>query len=112
MSTEERLQKLFTTAMNSGNPKLISALGIITTKHVGDKRAVSIHIYRLKEIIANVRAKLGTYIDELEKEYITWLQPTELAPVTESYLTRRSYMTKELVKTASKFQGPVFRRVS
>lgn len=96
---ETRLKQLYEHAQLTRDKGLEDSLGFITTDYVGNKNALPVSIYRLREIVSNITAKSGAKIAEMRKELETCFE----LPVIEK---------SGLNKTASARKRSPFRRVS
>jgi hypothetical protein len=100
---EIRLKKLF--ELYGNDKKMQPILGFITTDYISDKSALPLNVYRLRQIVADIKAKNSKQIDRLSYE-ISACMKNEISDSTVAYLTRRSR-----IKTASA-KRPVFWRVN
>jgi hypothetical protein len=105
-STELRFKKLYEYAQTYKDKKLQQALGIITTDYIADKNALPLSIYRLKQVIEDIKSKSGGEIIRLEGLFSKHLS-RGISDDTVIYLSR-----KKRIKTATICKPPVFRRVS
>jgi hypothetical protein len=105
-SAELRYKKLYEYAQINKDQKLISAMGIITTDSIGDKKALSLNTYRIRQDINNIKAKSPDKFVQLTSQFESFFNE----PVSEAYL---DYLNKaRIIKSASVRKPPVFRRVS
>lgn len=103
---ELRLKRLYEYAQVHRDSQLLSALGFITTDYISDKNALPLSIYRIRQIIGDIKKKSGSKIDELAQEFAVHFQNPH-QDVINIFLGLRS-----LEKIASPRKPPVFRRVS
>jgi hypothetical protein len=104
-SSELRLKRLYEYAMSTNDAGILSALGFITTDYVADKTALPLTIYRIKQIVADIKSKSGDKIEKMTEE----LQNCFKFPVSQkaaNYIYRN-----KMIKTAGRKDPPVFRRV-
>lgn len=103
---ELRLRKLYEYAQMHRDIQLLSALGFITTEYISDKNALPLSVYRIRQIIGDIKRQSGQKIDELSDQFSVYFQNPHQDAVN-IYLGLRS-----LEKKASPRKPPVFRRVS
>lgn len=105
--SELRFKRLYEYATTYKDTKLAQALGVITTDYIGDKSALPLSIYRIKQVVEDIKSKSGYEIEKLEQQFAEHLSDP-IEPELLNYLAGR----KVRVKTASRRKPPVFRRVS
>lgn len=93
---ELRLKRLYEHAVNANDHGILKELGFITTDYVGDKTALPLTIYRIKQIVADIKSK-SPEIDRLSAQLSKLL--FDIDP-----------LENKLVKSASR-KLPIFRRV-
>lgn len=103
---ELRLKKLYEHAQNNKNHQMIAALGFITTDYIGDKNALPLSVYRIKQTVDKIKAQSNGKIDQLAQQFATFFK-NEISSETISYLA----LGKARVKIANQNKPPVFRRV-
>lgn len=94
---EMRLKMLYEHAKNANNDSILKELGFITTDYIEDKNALPLTIFRLRQIVADIKSK-SPVIDQLS------VQLSKL-------LFGIDQPGKKLVKSASR-KLPIFRRVN
>jgi hypothetical protein len=104
--TELRFKKLCEYAQGAKDRKMQQALGIITTDYISDKNALPLSVYRLRQIVADIKSRSAGQIEQLEKQFASHIG-NEINQKVIDYTTRRWR-----IKTASVRKPPVFRRVS
>lgn len=104
--SELRMKKLFEYAQLNKDKNLQAALGFITTDYIADKNAIPLSAYRIRQVVADIKAKSSGKIDALSQQFVGCLGD-ELSPETIDYLNSR----RPRVKTAS-VRKPVFWRAS
>lgn len=104
--SELRYRKLYEYARTYKDKKLQQAIGVITTDYIGDKTALPLSVYRIKQVVEDIKSKSGLEIQKLEKQFANHLHSGVSTDVVD-YLAKR----KAIKKSASVRQLP-FRRVS
>lgn len=107
LPSELRLKKLYEYAKLHNDIGILNALGFITTEYVGDKNALPLTIYRIKQIIADISSRPGNKIQELKEFFEECINPP-LSKEAMDYIS----IKKTLKKVASKNKKPSFRRVT
>ncbi len=102
--SEIRLQKLVGFAQTTKDKDLQHALGFITTDYIHDKNALPLSVYRIRKIVADIKAVSADKIDNLQNQFAGCFTD-ELSPEAKAYWSR-----KKIVKSASK-RPSIFRRV-
>jgi hypothetical protein len=105
---ELRLQKLHALAEVSKNQQLADSLGFIVMQGSGDKSSYPITLFRHREYINSLNAKLGDQIEKAKLELEEYFQPLARQPMEilnaqyRQGLSRQTILEPdELVKTAS-----------
>lgn len=106
LPSELRLKRLYEHAKLHNDVGILNALGFITTDYVGDKNALPLTAYRIKQIIADISSRPGNRIRELKELFDTCVSPP-LSQAALDYL----FLQKVIKKVASKKREPSFRRV-
>ncbi len=99
-SFEQRAKRLFDYDKN-----LQTAAGFITTDYIADKNALPLSVYRIRQIVDDIKSKSSGAIDQLSQELSSCITVT-MAPEAQAYWDRRNTQ----VKTASVRKPPVFWR--
>lgn len=102
LSSELRLQKLYEYASKHNDHGILKELGFITTDYVEDKTALPLTIYRIRQIVADIKSK-SPEIDQYS------VQLSKLFGI-EHTLEADAYWSRKMVKNASR-KLPIFRRV-
>jgi hypothetical protein len=96
LPSELRLKRLYEHAKNSNDQSILKELCFITTDYVEDKNALPLTIFRLRQIVADIKSK-SPEIDRLG------VQLSKL-------LFGIDQLDKKMVKSANR-KLPIFRRV-
>ncbi len=96
LSSELRLQKLYEYASKHNDHGILKELGFITTDYVEDKTALPLTIYRIRQIVADIKSK-SPEIDRLSAQLSKLLFGIDQSE-------------KKMVKSANR-KLPIFRRV-
>jgi len=107
LPSELRLKKLYEYAKLHNDVGILNALGFITTEYVGDKNALPLTVYRIKQIVADISSRPGSKVQELKEFFDRCINPS-LSQEAMDYL----FLRKMLKKVASKNREPAFRRVT
>lgn len=102
---ELRLKNLYESSRH--NKEMQASLGFITTDYIGDKNAIPLSAYRIREVVKNIKSKSGDVINLLSQQmsgYITGELTDEAVSVVNNYNKRG------LIRTASTKKPPVFWR--
>lgn len=105
LPSELRLQRLYEYAMQHNDYGILSGLGFITTDYVGDKNALPLTIYRIKQIVADIKSKSGEKIQRMTEELQNCFDLSSVE-VADAY-----FVANKIMKRASRKMPPVFRRV-
>jgi hypothetical protein len=105
LPSELRLRRLYEYAKQHNDTGILNALGFITTDYVADKSALPLIAYRIRSVIADIKSKSGTKIQQMTEELQGCFGPP-LSKEAADYIT-----VNKMVKVASKKMPPVFRRV-
>lgn len=105
-SFELRIQKLINFADTHNDNQLSAAMGFITTNYISDKDALPLSVYRIRQIVSNIKEKNPASIEELSDKISGYLNKDILTLEARAYINKR-----EMVKNAS-LKKPVFWRVS
>lgn len=103
--SELRMKKLFEYAQLTKNQKLLDALGFITTDYISDKNALPLSVYRIRQMVTDIKSKSSGNIDLLSQQFSGFMGD-ELSPETVDYLNKK----RARVKTASVRKAPIFWR--
>ena len=103
-ASELRFKRLYAFAQEQRDVTLQQALGVITTDYISDKNALPLSIYRLRQMVEEIKSK-NSSIAELEAQYSSRLKDT-LSSATIDFLSARKN-----IKTASR-KLFIFKRVS
>lgn len=103
ISSELRLKTLYEHAKQNNNYGVLKELGFITTDYIEDKNALPLTIYRLRQIVADIKSK-SPEIDEYSF-HLSKLFGIEHTLEADAYWAR-----KNLIKNANR-NLPIFRRV-
>jgi hypothetical protein len=106
-STELRMKKLFEYAQLHKDKELQSSLGIITTDYISDKNALPLSIYRIRQIVDDIKSKSSEKINQLSQQFMGCFN-SEPSPEAIEYLSTR----RSINKIASARRPPVFWRAS
>lgn len=104
LSSELRLQRLYEHAKKHNDHGILKELGFITTDYVEDKNALPLTVYRIRQIVADIKSK-SPEIDEYSIQ-LSKLFGIEHTLEADAYWSRR-----KLVKSATR-KFPIFRRVN
>ena len=102
--SDVRLQKLIGFAQENGDKNLQQALGFITTDYIHDKNALPLSVYRIRKIVADIKAVSASKIDNLQHQFEGCFTD-EVSPEAKAF-----WSIKKRIKTASK-KSSIFRRV-
>jgi hypothetical protein len=102
-ASEVRMQKLFDFAQKTHDSSMQAALGLITTDYIADKNAIPLSAYRIRQMVADIKSKSSSGIDELSQE-LSGFFGIEETPESKAY-----WDNKKQVKTASKRKPPFCR---
>lgn len=105
--SELRLKKLFEFAQNTKNVDLQSALGFITTDYIADKNALPLSVYRIRQVVDDIKSKSTDSINQFAQELQDHIS-NELSSETVDYLNNK----RAIKKSASVRRPPSFWRVS
>ena len=105
LPSELRLQRLYEYAKKNNDHGILKELGFITTNYVSDKNALPLTIYRIRNIIADIKSKSGDKIQKMTEELRDCFE-SSLSVKAADYL-----FTNKIVKVACRKMPPVFRRV-
>lgn len=103
---ELRMKEMYEFAVLNKDKQLQAQTGFITTDYIGDKTVLPLSAYRIRQVVADIKARepgIEQFTEELG-QCITF----ETEPAARAYWDRKNALTK----TASKRKAPVFRRVS
>lgn len=104
-SSEQRLKAIYDRAKQSNDAGILEGLGFITTDYVHDKDALPLTVYRIKQIVADIKSKSSEPIDQFGQE-LSKIFKIEHTIESDAYWEKR-----KMVKSASITKPPVFRRV-
>lgn len=104
LPSELRLQKLYEYASKNNNHSVLKELGFITTDYIEDKNALPLTIYRIRQIVADIKSK-SPDIDQCGILLSKVLFSTDNILKIDAFLAG-----KKMVKNASR-KLPSFRRV-
>jgi len=104
-AAELRFKKLYEYSQTYKDTKMQHALGIITTDYISDKTALPLSIYRIRQVVQDIKSRSGSQIAKLEAQITGHLHDG----VSEELM---AYLSSRRIKTASARKPPVFRRVS
>lgn len=102
LPSELRLQKLYEYASKNNNHNVLKELGFITTDYIDDKNALPLTVYRIRQIVADIKSK-SPKIDQYS------VQLSKLFGI-EHTLEADAYWSRKMVKNAN-CKLPIFRRV-
>lgn len=103
-SYEIRLKKLYEFAETYKDKALQAASGFITTNYIGDKNALPLSAFRIREMVNDIKSKSPDIINNLSQEMGGYIQDELSADAI-------AYLSKKRIKIASKHQ-PSFWRAS
>lgn len=104
-SSELRMKKLYEFAQICKDKKLQDAIGFITTDYIADKNAIPLSAYRIRQMVADIKAKSPGKIEALEQQFSDcFAEP--MSPEALDYLNKKHAR----VKTASVKKPPIFWR--
>lgn len=106
--SEVRFKKLYDFAKANKDNNLQAALGIITTDYIEDKNALPLSIYRLRQIVADIKSKSSGAIDEFAVQLIGCMSGIEMSPESVAYWNNK----KTMRKIANVLKSPSFWRAS
>jgi hypothetical protein len=106
-SIELRLKKLYEYSQLNKDNDLQSALGFITTDYISDKNALPLSIYRIRQIVENIKSTSSDKIDKLSQELSGYISD-ELSSEAIDFLNKKRILNK----TASSRKAPSFWRAS
>jgi len=106
LPSELRLKKLYEYAKLHNDTGILTALGFITTDYVGNKNALPLTAYRIKQIVADISSRIGNKIQEW-KNILDKIMPEPLSKEAQNYINLKNMISK----IASK-KKPSFRRVA
>ncbi len=104
---ELRQMKLFEYAKSTNDDNLLAASGFITTDYISDKNALPLSIYRLRKIVADIKARRPERIDSFAAQ-LSEIFDKELSSEAMQYLEAK----RVIKKLASATRMPIFRRVN
>jgi hypothetical protein len=105
--SELRMKTLYEFAQLHKDNKLQSALGFITTDYISDKNALPLSIYRIRQIVDDIKSKSAGEIDKLSELFSRYMKD-EISSETIEYLNTK----RAMVKNASVRKPPTFWRAS
>ena len=103
-ASELRMKKLYEFAQATRNPKLQSAIGFITTDYISDKNALPLSVYRIKQMVEDIKATSAGKIDQLALQ-LEGCMKDEIGAEAIEYITKK----RARVKTASVRKPPFWR---
>jgi hypothetical protein len=106
-STELRMKKLYEYAQLNKDHELQSALGFITTDYISDKNALPLSVYRIRQMVDDIKSKSAGKIDRLSEELLQYFGDGP-SPLVKEYLNQKHAR----IKTASVRKPPSFWRAS
>lgn len=105
LPSELRLKRFYEYAEQHNDYGILNGLGFITTNYVSDKNALPLTIYRISNIVADIKSKSGDKIQKMTEELQDCFE-SSLSVKASDYL-----FTNKIVKVACRKMPPVFRRV-
>lgn len=105
LPSELRLKRLYEYAEQHNDQGILEGLGFITTGYVSDKNALPLTIYRIRNIVADIKSRSGDKIQQMTEE----LQNCFKFPVSKK--AANYIFNNNIAKVASRKMPPVFRRV-
>lgn len=105
-ASELRYKKLYEYATTYKDTRLAQALGVITTDYIADKNALPLSIYRIRQVVEDIKSRSGVEIEKLQQQFAEHLAN----PVSQQIVDYLS-IKKAIRKVASARKTP-FRRVS
>jgi hypothetical protein len=107
LPSELRMKQLYEFAQLNKDKNMQSALGFITTDYISDKNAIPLSVYRIRQIVEDIKSTSGDKINNLAAQFLGYMSD-ELSSDAINYLNKRDALTK----TASVRRPPSFWRVS
>jgi len=92
---EIRLKKLYEFSETYNNKELQSSLGFITTNYISDKNALPLSVYRIRQLVNEIKSKSPDTINQLSQQIGRYIQDG-ISVYAMAYLAK-----KTLIKTAS-----------
>jgi hypothetical protein len=105
LPSELRLQRLYEYAKQHNDHGILNALGFITTDYVADKNALPLTVYRIRQVVADIKSRSSEPIDLFGQELSKFFGIEHTAE-SDAYWDK-----KRMVKSAAVKKPPVFRRV-
>lgn len=107
LPSELRMKQLYEFAQLNKDKNMQSALGLITTDYISDKNAIPLSVYRIRQIVEDIKSTSGDKINNLAAQFLGYMSD-ELSPDAIEYLNKKGTQ----IKTASIRKPPSFWRAS